>query len=218
MPKVIVTSAAIAGMLILLGGCATKDWVRTHIEQRVGPVSGGLAEQRQRVAGLEGRVGEESERVGTLEARTAETAESVRETRTRADTAHRRADEVDSRLTRLWSSRHKRDLVESLEVYFGFDRADLDDAAETALASLAQELRGNPRLGVELQGYADPTGPAPYNVALSQRRVEAVRRFLVDKGIELPRIHWIGLGPLVDGGLENAKKRRVTVRTMVDVN
>jgi outer membrane protein OmpA-like peptidoglycan-associated protein len=58
----------------------------------------------------------------------------------------------------------------------------------------------------------------PYNVALSQRRADTVRRYLVQRGIDMPRIHWIGLGPLADGGLENAKKRRVTLRLMMDVN
>jgi outer membrane protein OmpA-like peptidoglycan-associated protein len=226
MRKAMMTVATIAGTLTVLVGCATRDWVRDQL----GPVSGGLSQQRQRALVLEQNI--------------TATAESVRDARTRAeaayersdaahqraesaygradaahgraDAAYARADEVNGRLTRLWSNRHKRDNVENVDVYFGFDKADLDDAAETALASLAQELRNNPRLGVELQGYADPTGPVGYNVALSQRRVEAVRRFLVQKGIDVPRIHWIGLGPIVDGGIENAKKRRVTVRTMIE--
>jgi outer membrane protein OmpA-like peptidoglycan-associated protein len=37
-------------------------------------------------------------------------------------------------------------------------------------------------------------GPVPYNLQLSQRRAEAVRRFLVQSGVELHRIQAIGLG------------------------
>ena len=47
---------------------------------------------------------------------------------------------------------------------------------------------------VELEGFTDSVGAMPYNVQLSQRRSEAVRRFLVEKGIEMHRIHSIGLG------------------------
>jgi len=42
-----------------------------------------------------------------------------------------------------------------------------------------------------------------------------VRRHLVEQGIELPRIHSVGLGPIADKGVPDEKKRRVTVRLMV---
>jgi outer membrane protein OmpA-like peptidoglycan-associated protein len=42
-----------------------------------------------------------------------------------------------------------------------------------------------------------------------------VRRFLVEKGIELPRIHLVGLGPIMEKGTPNDQKRRVTVKLMV---
>ena len=125
-----------------------------------------------------------------------------------------RADGVDERLTRLWSSRHKRQDVESMDVTFGFDRWELDDGAQTTLLGFIKELQANPNLTVDLTGYTDPTGDVPYNIGLSQRRVEAVRRFLVSKGVALPRIQAIGLGVLDDGALTDAQKRRVTVRLM----
>jgi len=49
---------------------------------------------------------------------------------------------------------------------------------------------------------------------LSQRRVEAVRRYLVQKGIELSRIQSIGLGVLNDPKMPDASKRRVTVKLL----
>jgi peptidoglycan-associated lipoprotein len=77
-----------------------------------------------------------------------------------------------------------------------------------------KELKANPALSVELAGSTDPTGSKDYNVALSQRRVESVRRFLIQQGAELPRIHSVGLGPLGKGE-EVAKQRRVTVKMMI---
>jgi outer membrane protein OmpA-like peptidoglycan-associated protein len=232
-------AVVLVGLAPLLAGCATKDWVRKVTEERVSPVEGTLAEQRQRVENLEGRLGAEGQRIATLEGKVAEggqrvqaleqtvtsTAESVRDARARADAAMSRADaafnraeEVDQRLTRLWTNRHARKVAETLDIYFGFDKAELDDRAQTTLAGLVKELKSNPRTAVELQGYADPKGSLGYNVALSQRRVEAVRRYLVQQGIELPRIHAIGLGPIFDKDVENPKKRRVTVRLMVEAD
>ena len=140
---------------------------------------------------------------------------SLTQTGQLARSAQAQAEEAAGRLSRLWGNRNKRDLVETLELRFGFDRWDLDDAAQTSLASLAKELQANPRLSVDLEGYADPTGTYEYNVGLSQRRVETVRRYLVEKGVELPRISSVGLGPIMTAGLPDEKKRRVTVRLMV---
>jgi outer membrane protein OmpA-like peptidoglycan-associated protein len=46
--------------------------------------------------------------------------------------------------------------------------------------------------------------------------VEAVRRFLASKGIQLGRIQAVGLGVLTDPGMPEAQKRRVTAKLMVD--
>ena len=46
--------------------------------------------------------------------------------------------------------------------------------------------------------------------------MDAVRRFLMDKGIQLARIQSASLGPIATGGIPDVKKRRVTVRLMAD--
>jgi hypothetical protein len=46
--------------------------------------------------------------------------------------------------------------------------------------------------------------------------VDAVRKFLMDKGIQLARIQSATLGPLTDPDIPDAKKRRVTVKLLVD--
>ena len=134
----------------------------------------------------------------------------------RAEAAYGRADEVNSRVSRLWGNRHKRDVVETVHVQFGFDRWDLSDGAQTALLQISKELKENPLLTVDLEGYTDPTGPQAYNVSLSQRRVESVRRFLVLNGADLSRIYSVGLGSLNGKEERAALKRRVTVRVMVN--
>ena len=106
--------------------------------------------------------------------------------------------------------------VASTVVTFAFDKADLNDADQTALAEVATQVREHPDLMVNLEGYTDPVGTRDYNIQLSQRRAAAVQRYLVEKGIELSRIHWVGLGVLSGTGApeEQAKKRRVTVTVL----
>lgn len=191
--------------LALTTGCATRDWVRDMVGKKQAEFDQRLDEHTQRVDG----------RFKHVETGLGETGELARGARERAEVAEARAGNVDQRLTRLWSNRHTRDLVETVEVTFGFDEWDLNDAAQTSLGSLVKELRENQKLSVDLQGYADPKGTYRYNVALSQRRVEAVRRFLVEKGVELPRINSVGLGPILERGQPDGRKRRVTVRLMV---
>src|SRR5436309_12231783 len=201
---------------LMVSGCvATRSWVTEHVnkkevesDQKVGGVDSKVAAQSQRVDGVDTRL-------KTAEGGLVETGQVARGARERADGAFTKADETDSRLTRLWSNRNVRDLVETQQILFGFVKWDLNDNAQTALTSLVKEMKENVRLTVDLEGYADPVGTYAYNVGLSQRRVEAVRRFLVEKGVELPRIHLIGLGPITEQGTPNDQKRRVTVKLMV---
>jgi OOP family OmpA-OmpF porin len=131
-----------------------------------------------------------------------------------------KAEQTDTRLTRLWKERNKRTLGETVAVVFGFDKWQLDDRAQTSLLDVVKQLQDNPSIQVDLQGYTDSVGPSPYNIQLSQRRADAVRRFLVEKGIELHRINWIGLGdfgPVADNRTKPGRdqNRRVTVQLFV---
>jgi outer membrane protein OmpA-like peptidoglycan-associated protein len=200
---------ALPAVLLLATGCvATRDWVRENLGQH-------KSETNQRFTQVEGRVNQESARVGDVEKGLESTGRALQQTQGRADAAFNKAEETDNRLTRLWSRRNNRNRVDSMDVTFGFDRHDLADAAQTSLVALVKELQANPALTVDLTGYADPKGDREYNVGLSQRRVEAVRRFLIQRGIELPRINSVGLGVLNDPGVPDAQKRRVTVTVMV---
>jgi len=218
--RIVVVAPAV---LVLASGCATKNWVREMVGQREAEINQRVGTVGDRVGSVEGRVGEEAQRVtrvegqlGVIETRVGEVGEQAKQAHTRADAAFTKAEETDGRLTRLWSNRHKRQVVETVHVQFAFDKADLTDGAQTALLSIIKELRSNPALSVDLEGYTDQSGPRDYNVTLSQRRVEAVRRYFVEQGAEMPRIHSVGLGPLNGKGQEEAaKQRRVTVKLMI---
>jgi OOP family OmpA-OmpF porin len=135
----------------------------------------------------------------------------------KAGQAIAKADETDGRVTRLWTGRNKKNLVETVVISFGFDKWELDDRAQTALLDLVKQIQGNPNLVIDLEGYTDSMGPTPYNVQLSERRAEAVRRFLVEKGVDLHRVQSIGLGPsrpMADNKTKQGRdqNRRVAVK------
>jgi outer membrane protein OmpA-like peptidoglycan-associated protein len=202
--------------VLLVSGCATKDWVREQFTrsdaatgQRFTKVEGQIEGVSTEVKGVSTEVKGVTTQVKSLEG-------AVADARNRADAAMTKAEGVDSRLTRLWSNRYNQKTADTLEVYFGFDKAELTDGAQTALLGVVKELQGNPTLIVELGGYTDPKGTVDYNYGLSQRRVEAVRRFLVEKGVPLTRVHAVGLGPIAAKETPDEKKRRVTVKMLVD--
>jgi outer membrane protein OmpA-like peptidoglycan-associated protein len=195
-------SLLVPAVLAAVTGCATKDWVRDLMGKKE-------VEIGQRMDGLGGEI-------KTTQANLGETAQIARGSGERADAALTRAGNVDGRLTRLWSNRYNQKPVDTVEVYFGFDRADLSDGAQTALLGVVKELQASPTLIVRLGGFTDPIGKRDYNYGLAQRRVEAVRRFLADKGVELSRVQAIGMGPLEDPNIPEEKKRRVTITLMTD--
>jgi len=203
--------------LLLVSGCATKKWVTEYVGKEKVDINSGvdskMTAESQRV---DQKVDGVDTRLKSAEGTLTQTSETAKGAKDRADNAYTKADETNSRLTRLWSNRNTRSQAETYQVLFGFDKWDLNDGAQTTLASIIKEMKENPNLTVDLQGYADPVGTYPYNVGLSQRRVESVRRFLVEKGIELPRINLIGLGPIAEKGTPNAEKRKVTVRLTVN--
>jgi outer membrane protein OmpA-like peptidoglycan-associated protein len=218
-------------LLIVATGCATKGWVReemgkqeAQVGQRIGQVDDRIGAEAQRVDKrvdiVEGRVSQEAQktdvRVGTLETSITSTSEAARGARERADAAMAKAEGVDGRLTKLWNNRYNAKVADTVNVQFGFDRSELDDGAQTTLLGLVREMQANPGLTVELIGYTDTKGPRDYNYNLSQRRVDSVRRFLIERGVQIGRIQAVGLGALSDRATPEPQKRRVAAKLMVD--
>ena len=80
------------------------------------------------------------------------------------------------------------------DVLFDHDKATLKSSGEEALAGIVQQMQQNTSHQAELVGHTDSTGSETYNMGLSQRRAEAVRDFLVSRGIAQERIsvEWKG--------------------------
>ncbi len=92
-------------------------------------------------------------------------------------------------------------------VFFDFDRSDIRSDMESVLQRKVSVLREYPGVVVRIEGHADERGSNEYNLALGQRRAEAVRRYLLSYGLEAGRLATISYGeerPLVRASNEQA--------------
>jgi len=101
-------------------------------------------------------------------------------------------------------------------VYFDFDQYTLSSKSIQTLRSIAQVMEDNKDLEITVSGHADERGTREYNLALGQRRGEAVRDYLLLNGINKNRITVKSYGeeyPLVKGSNESswAKNRRAEI-------
>ena len=77
--------------------------------------------------------------------------------------------------------------------YFAFDKAVLSDDSRAALIENAQFLMSNPR-AVRLEGHADERGTREYNMALGERRANAVKDFMILQGVSGTMIEVVSYG------------------------
>lgn len=99
-------------------------------------------------------------------------------------------------------------------IFFDFDQAVIREDQKEAMLQNAQWLKAHPQVRVRIEGNCDERGTAEYNLALGQRRAEAVKEFLEGLGIAPKRMQTISYGferPLDPGHNEEAwaKNRRV---------
>jgi outer membrane protein OmpA-like peptidoglycan-associated protein len=74
-------------------------------------------------------------------------------------------------------------LPESGQVYFDFDKADLNAEAQATMDQVIADIKNRELGGITVGGHTDTAGPADYNMQLSQRRANTVAAELVRAGI-----------------------------------
>ncbi|MDM1545987.1 OmpA family protein [Ignatzschineria indica] len=110
------------------------------------------------------------------------------------------------------------DLTFSADTFFAFDKAELRPQGRELLDKVAAELvkNANDVKSIVLTGHTDAIGSEQYNLGLSQRRADAVRNYLVEKGVNPAIITAKGEG--ISYTFDNAtaegraKNRRVDVK------
>jgi OOP family OmpA-OmpF porin len=102
-------------------------------------------------------------------------------------------------------------------VLFDFDRSNVKPEAAKILDRLVAFMQENKTSKVTLSGHTDNVGSDAYNQKLSERRVTAVREYVVKKGVDAGRISGQGFGeskPIADNKTREgrAKNRRVEIK------
>ncbi len=105
-------------------------------------------------------------------------------------------------------------------ITFKVDSADILKSSNKTLNAAVKVLQEYPDTRLEIQGHTDDTGDDAYNKDLSQRRAEAVKAYLVGKGIDESRLVAVGYGrdvPLDERKTKSAraKNRRVEFKLMI---
>jgi outer membrane protein OmpA-like peptidoglycan-associated protein len=98
------------------------------------------------------------------------------------------------------------------DVFFDFDSATLKPGAYAEIDRVAPVLQKYNHTAIQVEGHTDQIGTETYNQSLSEKRAEAVKNALVQRGIDPNRIRAVGFGESQPISSNNAMNRRVTLR------
>lgn len=115
--------------------------------------------------------------------------------RTEAQSAYQQTVEMQRELEQLQARPTDRGLVLTLgDVLFETGRADLKPGSVARLDQLVDFMQRHPERTVVVEGHTDSVGSEESNVLLSQRRADAVRAYLLRRGLDASRVTTTGLG------------------------
>jgi len=224
----------LAGMMVL-SGCATRKYVRNTVTPEVAKLDTRITETNTKVT-------EAGERIDAVDRRAQQGIQAADTKATQAGTAAAAADQkataaqrtADTANTGVQTANNRITAVEgrfnSIDTYtasgqpttvmFKNGSATLSDDAKRALDGVASQVSGlNNGYAIEIQGFTDDRGSENFNYGLSERRAEAVKRYLVSKNVQLLRISIVGLGegnPVAENKTAKGREqnRRVDVRIL----
>ena len=101
-------------------------------------------------------------------------------------------------------------------IYFDYDSSEIRPQYAETITALARRLAANPGFRVRLEGHTDERGSREYNIALGERRAQAVRRALLLQGAGDAQVATVSFGeerPAAEGSDEAAyeKNRRAEI-------
>jgi OmpA-OmpF porin, OOP family len=224
-----------AAFMFVGTGCATKKHVRqvvAPVEARVGANEQKTADHASAIGELENNVSRVDERAMDADRKAVAAGQAAAQAQQRADAAQGRADSAYGRAdqaNQLAESTRSRlgEVVENIDNYkmvttesilFGLNKYTLTKDAKAQLDAAVNNIKGAKNYVLEIQGFTDRTGTASTNLALSQRRADAVVRYLtLQHNIPLRKINVLGLGeddPNADNKTREGRKqaRRVEIK------
>ncbi len=242
------TTVMVAGavMLSLVGtGCATKKYVAktvAPVEQRVTGTENKNADQDKLIASerndlteMDRDLSRTKERVTDVDTKATQAGAAAKAAddkaqgaQTTADGAQRAAGEVKvfaqsgfDRMGQRIDGLNKFQMAKSVTVLFDVDKATLTPEAKQMIDDLAKQTNGSDRYMIEVQGFTDKSGSVDYNNQLSERRAQAVARYLANQSnVAVRHITMLGQGyaqPVADDKTREGRKqnRRVEVKLWV---
>jgi outer membrane protein OmpA-like peptidoglycan-associated protein len=106
----------------------------------------------------------------------------------------------------------------SEDLLFDVDRAEIKPGGAQQLMRVAEYLRDHPERNALIEGHTDSTASESYNLALSQRRANAVEDFLIAQGVDPTRIEGRGYGeqlPIASNGTAAGRQQNRRVELVV---
>jgi len=226
---------AVAGLSLMNSGClATRKHVRNQIapvQAQVNTVQKQTADNKQAIGDLDRNLAttdEKATQAGRDAKAAAEAAARANDAATsagqRADNARQLAEQTGTRLDSTINNLDNYRLVDTQKVYFRFGKSELTDEGKQQLDQAISQLGNVKSYVIEIEGFTDRTGGKAYNLGLSQRRADAVERYLTLHNVPLRKVHVVGIGsedPNADMKTRAGRKeeRRVDVRVYaLDIN
>jgi outer membrane protein OmpA-like peptidoglycan-associated protein len=230
---------AMLGALMVLSltgvGCATKKNVREAVapvqdqanktQAHVDTLQKQTDENKQSIGDLDRQVATADEKAVEAGKKAAEAADAAAkanaaaiEAGQRAEAANTAVQQTNQKLDNSLQNLDNYKLVTTQPVYFGLNKVTLAKDEQQKLDEAVQKLASMKMYIVEVEGFADHTGPSAYNRDLSRKRADAVVHYLaVEHNIPLRSIRELGAGadfPNADNKTRAARKenRRVDVK------
>ena len=99
------------------------------------------------------------------------------------------------------------------DIFFDLDSSILKPGAYSEIDRVSNVLNNYPQTTIRVEGHTDSTGPEDYNQRLSEKRAEAVKSALIQRGVDPRRIQAVGYGESQPISSNNAMNRRVGIVT-----
>jgi outer membrane protein OmpA-like peptidoglycan-associated protein len=215
---------SLLGVAALVSGCATKKYVRATeqpISDKVDAATSTNGKQDTEIAADEANIAKNAQAISATDERVAAADRRAGDAMTKANQVDQKADKNAADIVAL------RGVVANIDDYkpvgdvtvlFPLNRATLSADDKAQLDMLASTTSNLKKFFVAVEGFTDKTGPADYNLQLSQRRADAVVVYLASqKNVPFYQIRTVGLGaeqPVDPGNnrAARAKNRRVEVK------
>lgn len=203
---------AVLGLALVSQGClATKK----NVQQQIAPVQAQAAQAQKQAAENKQAIGDLDRQVASVDEKAVEAGKRAQEAAEaaklaneaaarandnatqagqKADVAKSTADKVDAKLDAEMGNLDNYHVQSTQKLYFDSGKSNLTKDEEAKLDQAIQSLTGLKYYVIEVEGFTDRNGSKEYNLALSQRRADAVLRYLTLHDVPLRKIHVAGVG------------------------